>query len=559
MKKFILCFAIFIITLSSYSQEKSEVKYRRSSLHLMMIEDAKLPEKEIIVSTFNEYQDTDKSFPDKYNNHFINSSIIPYKEQKNVYLPDHPWVTRYELLEVNHPGHNIKRESYASYSEYQTASFAANQTFIASFSTEDKELMKDFATKNKEAKKAFKVKEKSDKKAQKELDKINKVTAEEKKRRKTLKDMKGIDKVIEKYFNDNKVANKLVSKWFNTKTSGMNFDLIGNRGSYDATELDVKIDKQDIKGLDVNLQDAGEELIDKTFVIANKFKFVENEVAALIAYELAKGLIEAMSDPKTETKLQKTIKNAALKKANQLYEKARKGYTVGTQAILYKLDWSKETQANFYSKHYIDSKMDEAEKSERLNKFNSSDAYQLQFIGMEKQTIRVLNLKKGDLSKKQIIDEATKRTMNKVYAKLQREYDVFKPKMPLLTAGKKDCTAKIGMKEGLEGGEKFEVLEMLTDEQGLTTYKLKGIIKVDSKQIWDNQFYASTGEKIIKKTEEKTEEKIEEKIEKKGKEKKGKEKKVKADTKSKETIITATGFKGCKSSYYAGMLIKQLK
>jgi len=540
-----------LLCINTYAQDKSEIKYRRSSLHLMMIEDAKLPEKEIIVSTFNEYQDTDKSFPDKYNNHFINSSIIPFKEQKNVYLPDHPWVARYEVLELKHPGHNIKRENYKSYSEYQTAAFAANQSFIASFSAPDKALMKDFTAKNKEAKKAFKVKEKADKKAQKELDKVNKVTKEEKERRKTIKSMKGIDKVIEKYFEDNKIANKIVAKWFDTKKTGMSFKLIGDRGSYDATELDVKIDKQDVKGLNVNLQNAGTELIDKTFVIANKFKFVENEVAALIAYELAKAIIEAMSDPKTETKLQKTLKQAALNKATQLYEKARKGYTVGTQAFLYKLDWNKEAQATFYTKHFIDDTMTEKDRNESLKSFNNSDAYKLKFVGMENQTIRVLNLKREDLTKKQIIDEATKRTMNKVYAKLQKKYDVFKPKMPLLSAEKKNCTAKIGMKEGLTGGEKFEVLEMLTDDQGLTTYKQKGIIKVDAKQIWDNQFYASTGEKIIKKEEKKEE--------KKGKEKKGKEKKEKTDKKSKDTAITATGFKGCKSSYYAGMLIKQLK
>ena len=63
--------------------------------------------------------------------------------------------------------------------------------------------------------------------------------------------------------------------------------------------------------------------------------------------------------------------------------------------------------------------------------------------------------------------------MNKVYAKLQKEYDVFKPEMPLLTASKKDCTAKIGMKEGLEGGEKFDVLEKAVDKDGLTVYNKK--------------------------------------------------------------------------------------
>ena len=451
MKNFLTLLVLFT-SFQSYSQTDDDIKYRRSSLHLMMMEDAKLPEKDIIINTFNTYP-----FPDKYNDHKIDIIRIP------------------------------------------------------NFLTDDAE----------ESKKELK--------AQKEADKESgvKLTAEQKERRKLIKNLKGADKTIEKYFNDNKVANKMVAKWFNRQADGsMNFDIVASRGQYDATALDVKKAGTMSKTVATQLQDAGVELMDKTFVIINKFRFISNEIAAAIAYEIAKSTLANM---KASTKLEQTLKNAFEKKSKQLYEKARKGYTVGTQAILYKLNWSDSVQAIFWQQYYMPkerlSTLSDSLKAVQINKFNNSDLFQLELVGMEKQTIRVLNLTSEDLNKQQIIGEATRRTMNKVYAKLQKEYEVFKPRMPLLTASKKDCTAKIGMKEGLEGGEKFDVLEKSVDKDGLTVYKKKAVIKVDKKQLWDNQFYAANP----------------------------------PEQKGKKGPITATGFKGCKNSFYKGMLIKQIK
>ena len=449
--KYILLTCTLLFSLCLHSQD-DDMKYRRSSLHLMMMEDAKLPEKEIIINTFNTYP-----FPEKYNNHKIDIIRIP---------------------------NFLKDDEIAA---------------------------------------------KAEQKAQKKADKENnvKLTEEEKKRRKLIKDLKGADKTIEKYFSENRVANKLVAKWFNMDENGvMNFDLVAERGQYDATAMDVKKASTMSKSVATQLQDAGIELIDKSFVIINKFKFISNEIAAKIAYEIAQATIKEM---KAETKIEQTLKQAAEKKALQLYEKARKGYTVGTQAILYKLDWSETVSTTFFNEYYMPESysktLNDSLRQIEIDKFYNTDLFKLELVGMEKQTIRVLNLTSEDLNKQQIINEATRRTMNKVYAKLQKEYDVFKPKMPLLTASKKDCTAKIGMKEGLEGGEKFDVLEKAVDKNGLTVYNKKGIIKVDKKRLWDNQFYAAKP----------------------------------PEQKNKKEPITATGFKGCKNSFYKGMLIKQIK
>jgi hypothetical protein len=166
------------------------------------------------------------------------------------------------------------------------------------------------------------------------------------------------------------------------------------------------------------------------------------------------------------------------------------------------------------------------DKKIKKDLFDNTDLFSLEFVGMEKATVMVLNLKAENLTTQQIISEATIRTDNKVFAKLQKEYDVFKPKTPLAQVENKGklCTAKIGLKEGLTGKEKFAVLEQFTNKEGLTEYKSIGTIKIDKKNIWDNLYNASEPPVI-----------------------------------EGEVKIQATHFKGCKKKYYAGLLIRQKK
>ena len=83
------------------------------------------------------------------------------------------------------------------------------------------------------------------------------------------------------------------------------------------------------------------------------------------------------------------------------------------------------------------------------------------------------------------------------------------------------------MKEGLEGGEKFDVLEMTLNSQGLTEYKKVGSVSVDKEAIWDNRYNAG-----------------------------GKPEVETLDSEGKP--ITATRFKGGKK-VESGMLLKQAK
>ncbi|WP_024768199.1 hypothetical protein [Aquimarina macrocephali] len=310
---------------------------------------------------------------------------------------------------------------------------------------------------------------------------------------------------IAEYFSANKIAKAVVAKWFNrSEQGGFNMDLISERGSYNATELDVKIAKNSERGLAL-LADAGEELIKNTFIVVNDFKYISKEEVAQTA---KKGLGFAASlTGKT---------GLGSKLAGKALDVAGKGYVIKTTSNLYKLIWNEETAAIFYNDYWTDdANFDEAKKKA----FDDSDIFKVELVGTE---IAWADLQSSSFTRKseeQLVAVATVKAVDAVIAKLQRKYEVFRTKTPLISGD--PLSAKIGLKEGLEGGDKYEVLEQTIDKNGKTFYKRQGVIKVDKKQIWDNLFMA--GE----------------------------------ERESTEKIKEYTLFKGGKK-YYSGMLIRQI-
>jgi hypothetical protein len=325
-----------------------------------------------------------------------------------------------------------------------------------------------------------------------------------------------IPKIIEKYFVDKKVANQMVAKWFNRQEDGtFDMNLIGERGSYNASEMQAKIASNSARGL-ASLADAGEELIGNTFVVVSKLNFVKNEIPAKIAWEASKIATAKISNS--------MLRKVAEFTAEQVYNKAREGYSVWTTSYLYKIAWNDSISSIFYNDYWMDKNSIDPAKKE---KFDNTDLFSLNFIGSEKSRSLVMGSFREQRSAERLVEIATIRTIDNVYSKLQKKYDVFKTKTPLYTGD--PITAKIGLKEGLESGDKFEVLEQTIDKEGRTKYVRKGTIKVDGKQIWDNRYLAGQ-EEVTDST---------------------------AAT-SNKPILDRTFFKGGKD-FYPGMLIRQIK
>ncbi len=312
---------------------------------------------------------------------------------------------------------------------------------------------------------------------------------------------------IRNFLEQNEIAKQLVAKWFNRTPEGtFDLNLIAERGMYNATDMDVALANSTKRGMAI-LADAGEELIKNTFVIVNDFDYVNKEEVAnktkagLSLLKDAASLVDV--DINTET-------------ADALLTTFGKGYVIRTFSYLYQLDWNDSVAAVFYEEYWMDKNSFDPEKKAA---FDHSNIFKLKLVGYE---IAWADLQSTVFTKKsdqELIQIATIRAMDAVIAKLQRKYEVFRTKTPLYSVD--PLAAKIGLKEGLEKGDRFEVLEQIMDNDGRTHYKRKGIIKVDKDHIWDNRFMANE------------------------------------DPENTQSQLDFTVFKGS-GKYYKGMLIRQI-
>ena len=187
--------------------------------------------------------------------------------------------------------------------------------------------------------------------------------------------------------------------------------------------------------------------------------------------------------------------------AEKTLDVAGKGYVIKTTSHLFKLVWNEETAAIFYNDYWIDSSDIDPSKKQA---FEDSDIFNLEFVGTEVAWADLQSTTYTQKSEEELVAVATIKAVDAVIAKLQRKYEVFRTKTPLISGD--PLSAKIGLKEGVESGDKYEVLEQTIDENGKTTYERQGVIKVDKKQIWDNRFMAGeeqeqSGEKVKEYTE----------------------------------------------------------
>lgn len=402
----LLCNTLVILsqTTAAVSKDAKAVKYRRSSLYMVMLDDKGLVNAEVIKSTF-----MSMPIPEKFNDH-----TLPVRS----FDPSTLMLTEEEKKSAEKKG-----GKFGSF----TKSLANSATGGLVDTTDTKYL--------------------------------------------PIK--------IDKYFNENKIARDLVAKWFNRSEKGtFNMNLIGERGSYDASALDISTAKSSARGISA-IADAGEELIGNTFVVVTRFNYVSMESITAATQKLgnfAMALAAASGN---------TV-SAEVKQATDSIAKQITGYAVQTTSYLYKLTWNDSIEAVFYQNYWIDdNSFDPVKKAA----FDTTKLFTLELIGDERANASILEAKLSNKSQDELVTKATVNAFDAVLAKLQRKYEIFRTKTPLYSGD--PITAKIGLKEGLEPGDKFEVLEQTQDPKtGKTTYVKVGKIKVERGMIWDNRFGA---------------------------------------------------------------------
>ncbi len=343
---------------------------------------------------------------------------------------------------------------------------------------------------------------------------------------------------IQSYLDEKNVAKELVARWFNRDEKG-NFDmkLIAERGQYNASDLNSRIAQNSKRGAAL-LKDAGEELIRNTFVIVYDFKYTNKEDQA----KKRGGFLKLVSSAASLV----GADDVALitDGVNLASDVVGKGYFVRTTSYLYRLVWDEETANKFYTEYWSSAENPDPEK---IKSFEKANFFKLKYVGSEVSRSNLQSTVFTTKSDDDLIEISTTKGFDKNIGKLQRTYEEFRVKTPLYKGN--PISAKIGLKEGLENGDKFEVLEQIINEEGVTSYKRIGKIKVQRGKIWDNTFLAEEAKNHIEKNPKKEKTSILSNLY--GVGKKGKEK-------TKKTDLEYTVFSGKKGVYASGMLIRQI-
>ena len=274
------------------------------------------------------------------------------------------------------------------------------------------------------------------------------------------------------------IASRLVARWFQRKKSTgiCSMNLVQERGYNNASEMEKRLAALSVRK-DALLQDAGEELIGSTFVLINDIRYIDKSSGSAVIG----GIVSAAIQTNNILNGSNTIGQDDLGTLIATY----KGFNVKINTYLYQLVWDKDISSFFYNEIYTDT-IDDRKKQ---NFENYRGKFTLIFLGMQESSGKDISFMGINESEPQVmVRKACQRALDENVANLQKNFDVFKIKSPLLAVAPLKC--EIGKKEGITEKSRFEVLEAVEDDKGHIEYKRVGVIRPAKNLIWDNRFMA---------------------------------------------------------------------
>ena len=288
------------------------------------------------------------------------------------------------------------------------------------------------------------------------------------------KAMNDFDLILQQQY----IASRLVARWFQRKksTGVCSMELVQERGYNNASEVEKRLAAYSIRK-DALLRDAGEELIGSTFVLINDIRYIDKSKGSAVIG----GIVSAAIQANRVMSGSSDVGEADLGKIIATY----KGFNVKINTYLYQLVWDKDISSFFYDQIYTD----EADEARKLTFENNRGKFSLVFLGMQESSGKDISFMGINESEPQVmVRKACQRALDENVANLQKNFDVFKIKSPLLAVDPLKC--EIGKKEGVSESSRFEVLEAVEDEQGHVEYKRVGVIRPVKNMIWDNRYMA---------------------------------------------------------------------
>lgn len=243
---------------------------------------------------------------------------------------------------------------------------------------------------------------------------------------------------------------KMVAKWFNRQDSGMmNLDYVHQCGLYNATDQDVKMSVAAKRG-DAFLKDAGQNLINKTYVLI----LVPNEV-------------KSKDDGKT------------------------RGWDCQYDLFFYQLIFTPDVVANFYNVWPYDDD-DAMTKKSKVAAFDTltfkfADVYSKAF--QSASTSETLTNNKHPKSLDQLMDELVNSMYESATFILDKSIEDFRVKVKVSKLH--PTRAKIGKKEGLKCDQQFFIYQYVwNDKTGKAEPVRKAVVRSNS-HIVDNRTVAT--------------------------------------------------------------------
>ena len=288
----------------------------------------------------------------------------------------------------------------------------------------------------------------------------------------------GYKDAILSLLNRNKVGGRLVEKWFDRdKTTGaFDMDLVAQRGYYDASIIDINLARLSARGKAL-LEDAGEELLNHTYVLVNDVRYGDKEtiktfvgggIRAANIFSLISGV---------------DISNTAEQIGGLAGDIT--GFKVIVTSYLFRLDWNDEVANNFYNNLWVDKSAPDLVRQQQWT--GALGSFKLKYIG-NASVFSGKTALGGVNSERDMFLKVCTRAVDKSISELQKNFDEFKVFTPLISV--EPLRAYIGLKEGVDENSRYEVLEKSVDDMGRIKYKRVGEIKPEKGMIWDNRFMA---------------------------------------------------------------------
>lgn len=414
-------------------------KYMRNSVCMLMMEDASVPQKEILRDAF-----LNAELNNKYNNHNLKVRIMD---------PD-----QLQLTAQDEAAFNLACTTTDQYNELaKSGGPAPKQNFYNEDMTQILRLIMAEMSQT--------------------VDTVIQLNAA---------------RMANKFIIEQGIAKQCVDKWFFDEQGQYSEALIEERGLLEASAAEIDIANASLAQHQKLLREKCDinELLGNTFVVVTRFSYKPKD--GVIDDRLLPLEAAAQLDSSGQSAMGLKIAKMGIKAS------VGAGYYVTVDSYLFRLRWNEELTNEFYSLWNENGEFDR-------EKYEASNLASLQFIGNERAWVRTKAGIFTDKSEEELIRLAAVDAVDEVLAKFERKYDQFKTKTPLYIREIEDKKgkmqrvygARIGTRDGLTGGEVFEVLEKSIDtlENGTAriNYKKKGELVVDKKHVWDNTFSTLKG------------------------------------------------------------------